>query len=166
MADIRTYLVDREERLKAELAALRERIAPLERELFEVRVAQKAVGQSSSEPFQAPLFQIASDSHVDIGAAKIWQQYQEIKARRAANPYFRSTIKELILKALVEQFPSGATAHQMLEFFGTAWGREDIERTSLSPQLSRLKSEEKIGRDGNVWYARSSGQNEKTAVDQ
>lgn len=166
MTDIRTYLSEREERLKADLTALRERIAPLERELFEVRLAQKAVGHTSSEPFQAPLFQTNAETHIDADAAKVWKQYLEIKAQRAANPYYRLTIKELVLKALGEQFPSGATAQQILEFFGTAWGRDDIERTSLSPQLSRLKSEERIGREGNLWFSRVPAQSEKAATDQ
>jgi len=40
-------------------------------------------------------------------------------------------------KALSEQFQHGATTKQLVNFFKDAWGR-DIERTNLSPQLSRL----------------------------
>lgn len=65
------------------------------------------------------------------------------------------TMKQLVLKALGEQFANGATANQMLEFFAREWGRTDITRTSLSPQLSRLKAEGKIALVGKTWMTRA-----------
>lgn len=164
--DIRTYLSEREQRLKSELAALRARIAPIERELFEIGQAQKAVGNVAAEPFQAPLFQTGPDEHVDDEAADLWKEYKRVLAERAANPYFKLTIKDLVLKALREQFQSGATAQDLLEFFESAWGRDDIPRTSLSPQLSRLRTEQKIDRNGSMWFARELASDEKAATDQ
>jgi hypothetical protein len=67
-------------------------------------------------------------------------------------PYARMTMKELVRKVLSEHFHNGATTRQMLEFFRDAWGR-DIERTNLSPQVSRLSQEGIIGRlDDGRWY--------------
>jgi hypothetical protein len=49
-------------------------------------------------------------------------------------------MKQLVVKALREHFRDGATTRQMLDFFRDAWDR-DIERTNLSPQVSRLLQE-------------------------
>lgn len=153
MPDVRSYLDEREKLLESEIAKLRGQIAPLERELFEVRIAQRAVGRHSREPRQLPLMS-ADGSSVDDEAANLWKQYLSVKAERLLSPYARMTIKQLVLKALEEQFPSGATAQQLLDLFGSAWGREEIARTSLSPQLSRLKAEHKIDRNGTLWFLR------------
>lgn len=69
------------------------------------------------------------------------------------NPHANLTMKQLAVKALEEQFPHGATTRQLIDFFRDAWGRE-IERTNLSPQLSRLYQEGKIGRIQGLkeWY--------------
>lgn len=67
------------------------------------------------------------------------------------SPYFRMTMKELAVKALWDRFREGATAAEFLEYFRTEWGRTDIKRESLSPQLSRLKREGVLGLNGNKW---------------
>ena len=72
--------------------------------------------------------------------------------RRNANREVQSlTFKELSLKALSEHFRNGATANELLEFFATKWGRNDVVRTSLSPQLSRLRQEGRIILEGKIW---------------
>jgi phosphopantetheinyl transferase (holo-ACP synthase) len=69
-----------------------------------------------------------------------------------ANPEIaRMTMKEMVVKALGEHFPHGATANQLLDFFRSEWGREQM-RTSLSPQLSRLKDRHIITLKGKVWH--------------
>jgi hypothetical protein len=162
MSDLRTYLEQREKQLESELGKLRGLLAPLERELFEVRVAQRAVARKSPEPQQRHLFGNLK-LEVDEAAAEVWKQYLALQEAQANSPYFNLTIKELVLKALGEQFPSGATANQLLELFRGAWGRGEIARTSLSPQLSRLKAEHKIDRNGSQWFLRSE---KKAATDQ
>lgn len=169
MPQLRSYLDDREKALEAEISRLREQIAPLERELFEVRIAKRAVGRHSSEPLQQPLFSQSDGQTMDDEAQQLWKQYRAIQAERLLSPYSRMTIKELVLKALEEQFPSGATAQQLLELFSTAWGRNEIVRTSLSPQLSRLRAEHKIDRNGSLWFRRQPRPDEiqaKAATDQ
>lgn len=169
MADLRSYLDEREKALEAEIAKLRGQVVPLERELFEVRIAKRAVGRHSSEPLQQPLFSPSEKISVDQEAEKVWKQYRAIQAERALSPYARMTIKDLVLKALEEQFPSGATARQMLDLFANAWGRGEVVRTSLSPQLSRLRAEHKIDRNGSLWFVRNPRPQPvetKTAADQ
>lgn len=71
---------------------------------------------------------------------------------RIANPDIaKLTIKEMVVKALAESFPNGATANQLLDHFYRAWGRKEM-RTSLSPQLSRLKEDKMISLEGRVWH--------------
>lgn len=71
---------------------------------------------------------------------------------RIAHPDVQQlTMKELVLKALSERFKNGATVSELLTFFTLDWGRDEIARTSLSPQLSRLKEERRITLMGKVW---------------
>lgn len=163
MSDLRAYLDEREKFLEAEVAKMRSILAPLERELFEVRVAQRAVSKKSPEPQQRQLFS-QGPLNVDDAVAEVWRQYRELKAAKDASPYAGLTIKQLIAKALDEQFPSGATANQLLELFSSAWGRSDVVRTSLSPQLSRLKDEGKIDRRGTTWFLRRPHSDETRAA--
>lgn len=169
VADLRSYLAQREKDLEVEIERVRAQIAPLERELFEVKVARAAVERKSREPLQPQLFgERVGTARQQSEADEVWRQYKEIEAARAGSAYGRLTIKELISKALSEQFSSGATAGQLLTLFATAWGRDDIVRTSLSPQLSRLKREGKIDRNENIWFLRSQRleQEEVAATDQ
>jgi hypothetical protein len=129
------------DRLKTELESrvteLRKELAPLERELAEVQRARNAIAQAAGE---APL--------LDFSAT--------VEAIKWSALYSNLTMKELVLMALREQFPRGATASKLLQFFHDAWHREDIKRESLSPQLSRLKDEKRIYRIGNVWHLSNS----------
>jgi hypothetical protein len=61
------------------------------------------------------------------------------------------TLKNLVIKALKEHFPKGADANQLVEFFHNSWGRTDVMRSSLSPQLSRLKVDKVLDLNGRVW---------------
>lgn len=72
---------------------------------------------------------------------------------RQKNPDMaKLTIKELALKALNEHLWNGATSAQLIEVFVQKWGRDDIARTSLSPQLTRLKEEGLITLQGRQWF--------------
>ena len=64
--------------------------------------------------------------------------------------YQHLTMKQLVVKALKEHFPDGATAKQLREFIRDAWNR-DIERANLSPQLSRLHGEGVIEWCDGIW---------------
>lgn len=83
-------------------------------------------------------------------------------ARKTTDPsYLKMTMKQLVVAALREHFPNGATSNQLLSHFLTTWGRNDIMRSSLSPQLSRLKANEGlIELHGKVWTLTSKGRGE------
>jgi len=99
--------------------------------------------------------QIATDHHRQTavtGAMNLEEEADQCSFHGVVSPspYEHLTMKQLVMKALTEHFQSGATAKQFREFFRDAWAR-NIDRASLSPQLSRLRSEKIIDRDGNVW---------------
>jgi hypothetical protein len=74
---------------------------------------------------------------------------------KPTNPYPGANIKQLILAAFSDkpEFRAhGAKANQIREFIRDAYGR-DIDRATLSPQLSRLFSDRIIGRrDDHYWF--------------
>ena len=125
---VRVTLERLERQLLERVTKLQGELLPLEKELDDVRRARAALQPIAHErkPIPNQLTKISGDPK-------------------------KLTMKELALKALSEHFHGGATAVEMLDFFKAAWGRNDIVRESLSPQLSRLKSENKIYLSGKTW---------------
>lgn len=60
------------------------------------------------------------------------------------------TIKEMAREILSGQ-PNGLNSSGILDGIKKTFGRE-IERTSLSPQLSRMKDDGEVVLDGDVWF--------------
>ncbi|WP_157222498.1 hypothetical protein [Novosphingobium sp. AP12] len=65
-----------------------------------------------------------------------------------------ATIKEMARQVLSGQ-TSGLNSSGILDAIKKEFGR-DIERTSLSPQLSRLKEEGELILNGEVWFTTSN----------
>lgn len=168
MTSVRRFLDEQEELLKGRLSALRSEIIPLEQELLEVRLAKAALKRDSN-PDNQPRFALASPAAFQIEEASSGTSADTVALSASdafRSPYYRLTIKQLVQKALSEHFPNGATANQMLDLFANVWGRGEIMRTSLSPQLSRLKDDNFIFRTGHVWRLRQIREPEKAATDQ
>jgi hypothetical protein len=146
--NLRDLLADHEADLMGRLKALREQIIPLERELAEVRRARGAVSMIDYGPEQTQIL-FPAKGEVDDSARPTDHQARDLSPPRS--PYARLTIKQLVRKALTEQFERGATSNELLDFFSDAWGRLDVVRTSLSPQLSRLKQDGEILLIGQKW---------------
>lgn len=126
----------RETALLRQLEAMRNQMVPVQKELEQVRGAIRAMVDMPI----APTGHYASSNAV-------------LHHKRQANPEVQSlTFKQLTVKALQEHYGNGATASQLLDFFKHKWGRNDVVRTSLSPQLTRLKREGKIRLEGKVWH--------------
>lgn len=141
--NVRDMLAEHEADLLNRLKALRDQIIPLERELAEVRRARSAVSMIDYGPEQGQIPFPIGHAPVNLGSVPDYSPPR--------SPYARLTIKQLVCKALAEQFERGATANELLDFFADAYARDDIQRTSLSPQLSRLKQEGTIILIGQKW---------------
>lgn len=80
---------------------------------------------------------------LDVGSIEV------TSATNSAGP----TIKEMVRRVL-ESAPLGMTSNDILASIKAEFSKE-IERTSLSPQLSRLKSEGEVVLVNDNWYLRS-----------
>ena len=72
------------------------------------------------------------------------------KTRGSGEP----TFKEKVCTALSRDYQNGATAHQLLVYLNENWTRH-VKRESLSPQLSRLKNDDKVigyNSDTGKWF--------------
>ena len=133
----RDLIKRREQELLRKAVELRDQLTPIERELADIRRAKIALGMDVDRKPTTTLASITAENTVAGGAA-----------------YFsRLTIKGLAVKALDEHFRGvGATTQELLDFFRDAWGRDDIDRASLSAQLSRLNLDDgAVVRSGTKW---------------
>lgn len=149
---LREFLEQREQDLIQEIGELRGKLVPLEGELAEVRKTKLSLSQ------QLTTVSVTVGGPIEIVAAA--------EPRAVPSHYQSLTMKGLVLKALREHFHDGATANELIEFFANAWGRTDVVRSSLSPQLSRLKVEGKITLRGYKWLLVPLGKNEAPTGDQ
>jgi hypothetical protein len=140
-----SFLSKRERELTAQISALKAQIeetrgflAQRERELAEVRqirASQTLAGAAYAE-FQKTAGLAPTNSNATVN------QLAPIDLTR----YEHMTIKELVVKALVDHFKNGATTIDIRDFIQDAYGR-DILPSSLRPQLHRLKAEGVLGQD-------------------
>lgn len=160
--NLREFLETRERELVTEINDLHGKLAPLEAELAEVRRARGAlgiplapigalgIGLINSTPSAAllSLLNEAADRATNIRRLIPGLGTQSLGSgqRVPVSHYADMTMKQLVVKALSEHFPEGATTRQLLDFFRDAWGR-NIERTNLSPQLFRLFRDRVISRN-------------------
>lgn len=146
---LRDYLDRRERELVEEIEGLRNQLIPKEAELAEVRSAESALGMT----YGRNLLEDISARATSVDASNMLQRSSNAIAPGAwlmgsQSPpvpipmpalYDAMTIKQLVIRALWDNFcETGATAAELCEFFRYAYGR-DVERSSLSPQLSRLR---------------------------
>lgn len=137
MTSLREFLDQREAELLAEIDGIRRSLQPLESELGDVRRAKSVIAGQAPVEYRSP-----------PSAMDEFDAVPEVPS----GPYARLTMKELTVKALRERFPHGASAQTLLQFFQQAWERSDVRRSSLSPQLTRLKDERIIYRVGKIWH--------------
>lgn len=132
----RDLLLRRERELTLQSVKLREQLAPIERDLADIRRAKAALGMELDPKPQPRLASVIASNTIAGGAAL----------------YSRLTIKGMAVKALDEHFRSaGATTQELVNFFREAWG-QDVDRGTLSAQLSRLNLDDgAIVRSGNKW---------------
>jgi len=66
-------------------------------------------------------------------------------------PVNRPTIKEGVILLLEESHPKGLTALEILDRLNRRWWRGGLQRTSLSPQITRLKKDGKVVSQHGTW---------------
>lgn len=139
----------REAELRAWIDELRAQLGPAELELEDLLVAKEAIKAQAARR----LLKLPATGN-DASAASL----AYFNTPGANSQFHGLTMKSLVRKALSETFPQGATARQLLDLFHHEYGRVDIIRSSLSPQLSRLRVEGVIWRDGLIWRLTEPGQ--------
>jgi hypothetical protein len=146
------YLERRERELVAQTTVVRSELQTLETELAHVRSARKQVGNIPNFGKQAnKLSSLVNQADLSVNAVAATNSLSSltlpannqltnalIGTALQSNP---PTIKDMILKALWSGFrETGATQAALRQFIKDAYGR-DIDRTSLSPQIARLRDE-------------------------
>jgi len=85
------------------------------------------------------------DSNVEVDVGQRTMPFP-----KSETPVDRKTNKQLIYGLLDEAYPRGYTANESLDRIRTRWN-PGLKRTTLSPQLSRLKAEELIFNESRQW---------------
>jgi hypothetical protein len=156
------FLDRREKELLARVSVLRGQLYPAEAELAQIQQMKAVIGGGTScasaganlllpqrnsnalmEPGVAPSTVLGSVAAVGVLGANTTISQLSL----AINPRFATaTIKELVIQALLDGFPKGATMMQIRDFIRAGYGRE-IQPSSLRPQMHRLKADEILGQD-------------------
>lgn len=151
MSKLRDMLIERQAELEEQISKLRAQLVPLEEELDETKLARNAV--------EARVVLLPANGNAS--SARSVNYFSQLPS---GWPFRNWTMKQMVRKALEDDYPEGATARQLLDLFHKEWGRTDIIRSSLSPQLSRLKAEGEIWRKGLIWRLIDSAELGEVAI--
>jgi hypothetical protein len=173
--NLRDFLEEREKELTEELAERKRRQMPFEAELAEIHHAKEALARPNGAlgidiPEAAPSQRNKLRGYLESRERELRAAVEELSAGleelvnelaevgqvkttigtsdspEAVGVLYQSlSIGELVIKALKNHFPNGATIGELVAFFREKWGR-DVDRPSLSPQLSRLYKRDVLGR--------------------
>jgi hypothetical protein len=151
---LRELLDEYERDILMRIDPVRKELATLERSLADVRKARNAIVREATTSAAVAAAQFETRLMEQLRRPVFYAGGEAVAAEivRPASPYAKLTMKQLVRKALDEHFENGATANELMDFFRNAWGRNDIVRSSLSPQLSRLKREGLITLEGKKWH--------------
>jgi len=157
------FIARRERELLAQISALRGQLVPKEAELAQIQRMKEAMqppGSPLSSLGAALLGTRNSNSFVDGLRTFLDQpppppppeQYSQfgllaaLGRTKGVKSYSAMTIKELVIQALLDAFPNGATAAHIREFIRAGYDRT-IEPSSLRPQMHRLKADSVLSFD-------------------
>src|SRR6266700_3504194 len=119
------FALRRKKELEAQVSALRGQLAPKEAELTQINKLLSDLGILETVTAHNP--------------ANGMSMAVEVPSTLSMQP----TIKDYILSALRDHFREGATPAQIRDYIKMAYGKE-IDRGSISPQLSRLRDEGEV----------------------
>lgn len=138
MPDVREFLQGRWSELSMESAPLQKQIANLDLELLRLKECLAKIEEERGEVARA--------------AAAIGLKLEERTDQRGGGDQGGGlTIKAAILKVL-EEHPEGLTSNAILDEINARYFGGRIERTSFSPQLSRLKAAGEIASEGAAYF--------------
>src|SRR5262249_20764006 len=123
------------------VVALRGQLGPIEAELIKVQ-RMRAVLAEEIKPPGDPLAKVLASQTIAGRAPSI------AAVAASENPYATRTIKDLVVQALLDAFPYGATTIEMRDFIRTGYGRT-IDPSSLRTQLHRMKAAGIVGQDAS-----------------
>ncbi|HLZ03740.1 MAG TPA: hypothetical protein VKR55_16525 [Bradyrhizobium sp.] len=140
------FLARREQELTNRAAALRGQLAPIEAELAKVQ-RMKTLLEETPRPVSelAKLLVAATPPSAVQHGPPPAIPFSELLSASFAN----WTIKDLVIQALLDGFPHGATTLELTEFIRTGYSRE-IDPASLRTQLHRLKAAGILGQEPNT----------------
>jgi hypothetical protein len=154
---LHSFLERRERELTHQLAALCGQVESKRAELAEIQRVRATLAPSPSWVPDSSTFDVAGDL-VRAAAAnrpRVDPMQQADNPPVAPSPPVPSsneklTIKSMILTALSSHFHDGATPAELRTFIKDVFGRE-IDRTSMSPQLTRLREDGAVEQTDRKW---------------
>jgi hypothetical protein len=152
---LREFLDRRERELLSELLPTEATVAAIRAELAEIRRARNGVGGIPMPPSAALL----GSGPLDAIAPLTGIPFPDLSSPLLAKSDERPTIKELVVNALAtnQEFRRyGATAAELKECLKHMFDR-DVEMSSLSPQLSRLRDDGVLTLENGKWKRRTHG---------
>jgi hypothetical protein len=150
--ELRSFLARRERELTHQLAVLRGQIESKQRELAEIQRVRANLAPSPPSLPDTSSFERAADDVREAANRPRVDLMQQADNPPVAVPSSNEklTIKSMILTALSSHFHDGATPAELRTFIKDAFGRE-IDRTSMSPQLARLREDGAVEQTDTKW---------------
>lgn len=135
MTSLREFITDRLRELDAEERPLHEKLKALAEE------RAKLIAAATAAEIEIPKI-----AHIQRAVANANRALDAVSRRRTIP---ERTLKDAVIEVLQDK-GRGMTALEILAAINLKFST-DYPRTSLSPQLSRLKAEGKLVREGIVW---------------
>jgi hypothetical protein len=149
---LHSFLERRERELTHQLAALCGQVESKRAELAEIQRVRATLAPSPPWVPDSSTFDVAGDLIKATAANR-----PRVDLMQADNPPVavpssneKLTIKSMILTALSSHFHDGATPAELRTFIKDVFGRE-IDRTSMSPQLTRLREDGAVEQTDGKW---------------
>jgi len=143
--NLRSFLERRERELTHQLAALRGQIESKQIELADIQRVRATLAPPPSPPDNTSL-----DVAADLARATHRPRVDLNPMSGVPPSNEKPTIKSMILTALTSHFHDGATLAELRTFIRDVFGRE-IDRTSMSPQLARLREDGAVEQRDMKW---------------
>jgi hypothetical protein len=143
---LKDLLLRRERELVEQIASLRNELEPRESELTEVRQAMVAIGLSPRGALSGTIVpNPPPGGWAGALSARFLPQKNSFADIQGSPPALLSsveqpTIKQLVFRSFTDHFHDGATPAELRAHIRDTYGRE-IDRTSMSPQLARMRDE-------------------------